>query len=181
MRKRVFSRKTLAVLLALSMCLSLLPVSAFAEEPEEAGARACSCSVPCGPDSPNEDCPVCAGDAAACAAAPAPADGEEPSGGAEDPDQTPPADGEEPSGGAGNPDQTPPADAEEPSEEDKVKAPSNSNTEMNVPPPNALRGLGEDGLGQHPGRRDVYNCYDEGGWQQLASPVRHDYKRGAED
>ncbi len=161
MRKRVFSRKTLAVLLALSMCLSLLPVSAFAEEPEEAGARACICSVPCGPDSPNEDCPVCAGDAAACAAAPVPADGEEPSGGAESPDQTPPADGEEPSGGAespdqtppadgeepsggaGNPDQTPPADAEEPSEEDKVKAPSNSNTEMNVPPPNALPKAGE--------------------------------------
>ena len=177
MRKRVFSRQTLAVLLALSMCLSLLPVSAFAEEPEEAGERTCICSVPCGLENPNEECPVCAGDAAACAAAPVPvetvpadaeqageedpgqappadaeepsgeeedpgqtppADAEEPSGEEEDPDQEPPADTEEPSGEEESPDQEPPADTEEPSEGDKGKAPSNSNTEMNVPPANAL-------------------------------------------
>ena len=195
MRKRVFSRQTLAVLLALSMCLSLLPVSAFAEEPEEAGERTCICSVPCGLENPNEECPVCAGDAAACAAAPVPvetvpadaeqageedpgqappadaeepsgeeedpgqtppadaeepsgeeedpdqeppADTEEPSGEEESPDQEPPADAEEPSGEEESPDQEPPADTEEPSEGDKGKAPSNSNTEMNVPPANAL-------------------------------------------
>ena len=195
MRKRVFSRQTLAVLLALSMCLSLLPVSAFAEEPEEAGERTCICSVPCGLENPNEECPVCAGDAAACAAAPVPvetvpadaeqageedpgqappadaeepsgeeedpgqtppadaeepsgeeedpdqeppADTEEPSGEEESPDQEPPADTEEPSGEEESPDQEPPADTEEPSEGDKGKAPSNSNTEMNVPPANAL-------------------------------------------
>ena len=97
MRKRVFSRQTLAVLLALSMCLSLLPVSAFAEEPEEAGERTCICSVPCGLENPNEECPVCAGDAAACAAAPVPvetvpADAEQ--AGEEDPGQAPPADAE---------------------------------------------------------------------------------------
>ncbi|MDE6454946.1 MAG: hypothetical protein K2L38_03330, partial [Dysosmobacter sp.] len=182
MRKRVFSRQTLAVLLALSMCLSLLPVSAFAEEPEEAGERTCICSVPCGLGNPNEDCPVCTGDAAACAAAPVPvetvpadaeqageespdqappadveepsgeeefpdqappADVEEPSGEEESPDQTPPADAEEPSGEEESPDQMPPADAEEPFEEDKGKAPSNSNTEMNVPPANALPRAGE--------------------------------------
>ena len=218
MRKRVFSRQTLAVLLALSMCLSLLPVSAFAEEPEEAGERTCICSVPCGLENPNEECPVCAGDAAACAAAPVPvetvpadaeqageedpgqappadaeepsgeeedpgqappadveepsgeeedpdqeppadteepsgeeedpgqtppADAEEPSGEEEDPDQEPPADTEEPSGEEESPDQEPPADTEEPSEGDKGKAPSNSNTEMNVPPANVQPKAGD--------------------------------------
>ena len=68
MKKRIVSKRLLAVLLALSMCLSLLPVAALAEETETGGGQgtACVCSSKCGGDSLNMDCPVCAADAEQC-------------------------------------------------------------------------------------------------------------------
>jgi len=142
MKKRIVSKRLLAVLLALSMCLSLLPVAALAEETETGGGQgtACVCSSKCGGDSLNMDCPVCAADAEQCeGAAPIlgePSDAEEPSD-EEPPAEEPPA--EEPP--AEEPSEEAPSEEEPSAGEGLNKAPSNG--EMNVLPGNTEPRSGE--------------------------------------
>ena len=82
--------------MALCMALSLLPISALAEEmgtsPKTEGT--CICEVQCTEDTPNMECPVCAEDIAGCTA---PAQGSDPE------ETTPPQDGQTPAEGPSTP------------------------------------------------------------------------------
>lgn len=63
MKKRIFS-----TFLALSLVVSLLPTSVWAEEPKEGVPEtpACTCETRCTEDGVNKDCLVCTSDVAAC-------------------------------------------------------------------------------------------------------------------
>lgn len=108
MKKRIF-----ASVMALCMALSLLPVSALAEEmgtsPKTEGT--CICEVQCTEDTPNMECPVCAEDIAGCTA---PAQGSDPE------ETTPPQD-----------DQTSEEDSSTPTEE--PSQPTEPNQEPTTP------------------------------------------------
>ena len=63
-------KRLLSAFLALSMLCASVPVPAFAQGADGAALEQeqCSCSIRCTADGTNPDCPVCAADAAACAA-----------------------------------------------------------------------------------------------------------------
>ena len=108
MKKRIF-----ASVMALCMALSLLPVSALAEEmgtsPKTEGT--CICEVQCTEDTQNTECPVCAEDIAGCTA---PAQ-------VSDPEETTPT----------QDDQTPEEDSSAPTEE--PSQPTEPNQEPTTP------------------------------------------------
>lgn len=80
-------KRLLASVMSLCMILSLLPVSALAEEPAETPEAdpTCICETMCTEDSWNEDCPVCKDGYELCAA-PGDAEEEEPSAPSETPE-----------------------------------------------------------------------------------------------
>lgn len=106
-------KRLLASVMSLCMILSLLPVSAFAEEPGTApeSEPACICNVQCTEDTQNTECPVCAEDIAGCTA---PAQ-------VSDPEETTPT----------QDDQTPEEDSSAPTEE--PSQPTEPNQEPTTP------------------------------------------------
>ena len=83
MKPRAFS-----IFLTLCLCLTLLPVTAGAADPEpQEGAPVCDCETLCTADSVNADCPVCGLDLTQCAGTDAPeAEGGEAGGEPDQPD-----------------------------------------------------------------------------------------------
>lgn len=106
-------KRLLASVMSLCMILSLLPVSAFAEETGTApeSEPACICNVQCTEDTQNTECPVCAEDIAGCTA---PAQ-------VSDPEETTPT----------QDDQTPEEDSSAPTEE--PSQPTEPNQEPTTP------------------------------------------------
>lgn len=106
-------KRLLASVMSLCMILSLLPVSAFAEEPGTApeSETTCICNAQCTEDTPNTECPVCAEDIAGCTA---PAQ-------VSDPEETTPT----------QDDQTPEEDSSAPTEE--PSQPTEPNQEPTTP------------------------------------------------
>ena len=106
-------KRLLAAIMSLCMIVSLMPVSAFAEEPGTApeSEPACICNAQCTEDTPNTECSVCAEDIAGCTA----------SAQVSDPEETTPT----------QDDQTPEEDSSAPTEE--PSQPTEPNQEPTTP------------------------------------------------